>query len=245
MEKAAELSDYLPLSFNSPEEQEYVAFLWDTFETNYTHGKYQFAFLAYHMLTMSFVYFNIWQIKRTEPKNFEMSLIGFGKDVEKNLIAATSPFVFSMVNERTILRLLKLIACDNSKIGTYTKLVDDRNDSAHANGHIFFSTQAALDKKITQILRIVEEIQTHSKSMIERCWREFLLRSHDHEEREYSDATDQIREVLVHENYMSQMDINLCLAHDLSDLRERGDFSQIEELHNCLQVTYGMEIERV
>ena len=27
MEKAAELSDYLPLSFNSPEEQEYVAFL--------------------------------------------------------------------------------------------------------------------------------------------------------------------------------------------------------------------------
>ena len=81
--------------------------------------------------------------------------------------------------------------------------------------------------------------------MIERCWREFLLRSHDHEEREYSDATDQIREVLVHENYMSQMDINLCLAHDLSDLRERGDFSQIEELHNCLQVTYGMEIERV
>jgi len=25
--------------------------------TNYTHGKYQFAFLAYHMLAMSFVYF--------------------------------------------------------------------------------------------------------------------------------------------------------------------------------------------
>ena len=74
--------------------KEYVAFLWDTFETNYTHGKYQFAFLAYHMLTMSFGYFNIWQIKRTEPKNFEMSLIGVGKDVEKNLIAATSPFVF-------------------------------------------------------------------------------------------------------------------------------------------------------
>ena len=97
MEEAADLGDYLPLSFNSPNEQEYVTFLWDAFETNYTHGKYQFAFLTYHMLTMSFVYFNLWQIKKTEPKNFEMSLIGFGKDVEKNLIAATSPFVFSMV----------------------------------------------------------------------------------------------------------------------------------------------------
>ena len=28
----------------------------DTFEMNYSHGKYQFAFLAHHMLTMSFVY---------------------------------------------------------------------------------------------------------------------------------------------------------------------------------------------
>jgi len=34
------------------------------FETNFTYGKYQFAFLAYHMLAMSFVYFNIWQISR-------------------------------------------------------------------------------------------------------------------------------------------------------------------------------------
>ena len=238
MEEAAELGNYLPLSFTSPKEQEYVAFLWDAFETNYTHGKYQFAFLAYHMLTMSFVYFNIWQIKKTEPKNFEMSLIGFGKDVEKNLIAATSPFVFSMVNERTILRFLKLISCDNDKIGTYTRLVDERNKTAHSNGNIFFSTQAALDTKITEILCVVEEIQTHSKPVIERCYRKFLLRSHDHEEREYPDATDQIREVLIHENYMSQMDIKLCLAHDLSDLRECGESAQIVELHNCLQADF-------
>ena len=118
MEEATELTNYLPLSFKTPKEQEYIEFLWDAFETNYTHGKYQFAFLAYHMLTMSFVYFNIWQIKQTAPKDFAMGLIGFGKDIEKNLLDATSPFVFSSVNERSILRFLKLIACDNSKIGT-------------------------------------------------------------------------------------------------------------------------------
>ena len=72
MEEAAELANYLPLSFKSPKEQEYIEFLWDAFDTNYTHGKYQFAFLAYHMLTMSFIYFNIWQIKQTEPKDFAM-----------------------------------------------------------------------------------------------------------------------------------------------------------------------------
>ena len=79
---------------------------------------------------MSFVFFNIWQIRQTEPKDFAMGLIGFGKDIEKSLLEATSPFVFSTVNERSILRFLKLIACDNGKIGTYAKLVDDRKDTA-------------------------------------------------------------------------------------------------------------------
>lgn len=88
MEEAAELGNYLPISFKSPKEQEYIEFLWDAFETNYTHGKHQFAFLAYHMLTMSFVYFNIWQIKQTEPKDFAMGLIGFGRDIEKSLLEA-------------------------------------------------------------------------------------------------------------------------------------------------------------
>jgi len=189
MEDAIELNNYLPLSFKSPKEQEYIAFLWDVVETNYTHGKYQFAFLAYHMLAMSFVYFNIWQIKQTEPRDFEKGLIGFGKEVEKNLLAATSPFVFSTVPERSILRFLKLIACDNSKIGTYTKLVDDRNDTAHPNGNIFFSTQAALDIKIREILRVVEEIQTHSRPVIEHCYGEFLRQNHDPDGREYPDST--------------------------------------------------------
>lgn len=33
MDEAAELGNYLPLSFKSPKEQEYIEFLWDAFET--------------------------------------------------------------------------------------------------------------------------------------------------------------------------------------------------------------------
>ena len=239
MEEAAELGNYLPLSFKTRSEQEYIAFLWDTFETNYTHGKYQFAFLAYHMLTMSSIYFNIWQIRQAKPKDFEMGLIGFGKDIEKSLLTATSPFTFSSVKERSILRLLKLIDCDNGKIGTYAKLVDDRNEVVHPNGNIFFSTVAALDDKITEILRVVDEIQNHSKSVIEHVYREFMLQNHDPEEREYPDAVDQIREVLIHGNYMSQKDIEVCLGFDLAELGERAEFPQIEELYQSLVAAYG------
>jgi hypothetical protein len=38
-----------------------------------------------------------------------------------------------------------------------------RNETAHPNGNIFFSTQAALDAKITEILRVVDEIQTRDR----------------------------------------------------------------------------------
>ena len=101
------------------------------------------------------------------------------------------------------------------RFGTYAKLVDDRNESAHPNGNIFYSTEAALDVKITEILRVVGEIQTHSQPVIEHCYREFLLQNHDPDEREYPDAADQIREVLIHGNYLSQKDIEICLCFDV------------------------------
>jgi hypothetical protein len=143
------------------------------------------------------------------------------------------------VNERSILRLLKLIACDNGKIGTYAKLVDDRNATAHPNGNIFFSTQAAVDAKIREILRVVDEIQTHSRPVIEHAYREFLLQNHDPEEREYPDAADQIREVLIHENYLSQKDIEICLGFDPAGIADRPEIDSIRALHEVLKSVYG------
>ena len=238
MDEAVELGNYLPLSFKSPKEQEYIEFLWEAFESNYTHGKYQFAFLAYHMLTMSFVYFNIWQIRKARRSEFENGLIGFAKN-EKELLIASSPFAFSVVPERTMLRFLKIIQCDNGKIGTYAKLVDDRNDSAHPNGHILFSTQSALDIQIRETLRIVDEIQAHSKPVIEQCYREFLLQSYDPDVREYPDSVDQIREVLIHENYFSQKDIEICGAYDLRKLPGDAPIEIIRSFHDVLCDEYA------
>ncbi len=239
MEEAIELGDYLPLSFNTPKEQEYIEFLWGAFGTNYTDGKYQFAFLAYHMLTMSFVYFNIWQIRQNIPHDFEKAMVGFNKDLEKELLDATSPFTFWRVNESSVMRFFKLIGCDNGKVGSYAALVRDRNDSAHTNGQIAYSTQAALDTKIHEILRVVDEIQTHSACVIEQCYQEFLLQSHDPEEREYAGDADQIREVLIHGNYLSQKDIDICLGFNLASLADQPAIEDIRQLHEALMSEYG------
>ena len=148
--------------------RDYIAFLWDAFDQLHPR-QVPPAFLAYHMLTMSFVYSTSGRFGRPAG-GFEKGLIGFAK-TSKNLLAQP-PFVFSSVNERSILRLgrssrrstsipesCSLIACDNGKIGTYAKLVDDRNETAHPNGNIF-STQAT-DTKITEMQRVADEIQTH------------------------------------------------------------------------------------
>jgi len=242
MEEAAELGNYLPLFFKSPEEQEYIEFLWDAFETNYTNDKYQFAFLAYHMLTMSVVYFNIWQIRQMRPDDFRTALIGFDKEVENALLAATSPFSFchEKLKERTMLRLLKLIACGNDKIGTYAKLVDDRNQTAHSNGKILFSSRDELDAKINRTLCAVADIQAHLKQVIQHCYREFLVRSANPEEREYPGPVEQIQEALIHDNYLSQKDIDFCLEFDLESLKEATNFGEMKELHDAL-ARYNLE----
>ena len=238
MDEALDLLDYLPVSFKTPSEQEYISFLWDAFEENFASAKYQFAFLGYHMLMKSFVYFNLWQLRRAIPDDFEKGLIGFSKESEKTLLKAPSPFIFSAVGESAILRLLRLMGCDDSKIGQYGKLIRDRNNAAHANGRIFLRTQQEADSQIREVLRAVHEIQTHSQPIINRCYEDFLIQSYNLDEREYPDTEDQIREVLIHSNYMSLKDIEICVNFDVSVL-EDDNRDAIEALHNTLCEAYG------
>ena len=177
MDDAFDLADYLPVSLKTPSEQEYISYLWEAFEGNYNSGKYHFAFLGYHMLMMSFVYFKVWQTRESCPVDFEKGLIGFARDDDRKSLRDASPFTFSKVNERSILQLLKLIGCEESNIGNYKKFVDDRNDTAHANGNIYFRTQSAMDAKIRQVLQAVEEIQFHSQPVISRYYQKLMLDS--------------------------------------------------------------------
>ena len=231
IDEANQLQDFMPISYRTAKEGEYVQFLWEAFNDNCAAGKYQFAFLAYHMLIMCFVYFNIWQIKLIKPESFATALIGFGKELERELLEATSPFTFSVVSESVVMRFLKLIQCDNGKIGSYTKLVKDRNDTAHSNGNIFYSTEAELAGKIREIVRLVIEIQSHSEGIILDGYRSFLLDSADPEGRQHIDAADQVREVLIHESYMSSSDLNFCGEFDISEFSDHPHYVEIEALH--------------
>ena len=238
MEDAIDLVDYLPISFKSAAEQDYISFLWDTFTENYDSGKHQFAFLAYHMLMMSFVYFKIWKIKSILSEDYNKGVIGYNKDDEQKLLNATSPFEFSMVGESRVLRLLRLIGCDNSQIGNCTRLVKDRNEIAHANGHTYYSTRSQLDDQVRKVLRSVQEIQSQSSQLVTLFYNEFLEVSCEIDDREYTDDVDQIREVLIHNNYLSIQDIQICMEYDILGV-DHENATCVQALHQTLLDTFG------
>ncbi len=240
MGNANEILAYLPNSFKTKEEQVYINFLWESYESNYNNGKFPFAFIAFHMLYMSFVYFEVWQIKENRTSDFEKAMLGLSNEVEQTFLTATTPFAFVKSNEAPFFKFLKLLGCDNAKIGNYKKSVDDRNNSAHSNGRIFFNNQALIDQKINEVLRNVEDIQTHSKPIIDECLITFLKDSFDPDNREYFDDNDQLREILIHGNYISQKDIEHLLTFDITQLSAETNYREMETLYNAFKKEYAI-----
>jgi len=217
MEDATELSNYLPLSFKTKSEEQYIQFLWDAFQSNYTDGKYEFASLAFHLLYMSFVSFSIWQIRLVREDDFKKALIGFQIESEAKLLDADTPFKFyEKLKESQIFRFLKLIGCANDQVGEFAKFVKRRNKIAHPSGTVFFNDQVSIDAEITEMMREVANIQLHMRPIIVEVYDRFLLECVGIEEREYSEPEQEIETRLIHRNYVSQKDISICLGFSVT-----------------------------
>jgi hypothetical protein len=230
MDDALPILEYLPNSFREPGEQEYIDFLWDAFASNYENEKYQFAMLPYHMLYMSFVYFSVWQIKLMRPRDFENASI-FVPQKEPDILRATSPFTFSVVNERSVFRFLKLIGCEDQHTRSFARLVDVRNELAHSNGLINCRDQTAADQRIAEVMRQVRAIQSHMTPLLHECLKLFLVEScADEEGMQYDNPEDQIRELLFHRHYFSRRDIKACSSFEVQTLRAESNFLDIERL---------------
>lgn len=242
MEEALELAEYLPASFKTTSEQDYVRFLWDAFESNYTSEKFEFASLAYHLLYMSFVSFSIWQIRLAREQDFKHALVGFQPEAENNLLAAVSPYKFyDKLKESQIFRFLKIIGCDNAQVGEFSKFVKRRNKIAHPSGTVFFNDQNALDDEIVEIMKEVTNIQGHMRPLILTIYDAFLNESADSETREYSIAADEVTTGLVHRYYLSLKDIRICLGTDLVKYASHPHEQGIKELHEALGQLNPME----
>jgi hypothetical protein len=233
MTDALGIHDYLPLAYPSASEGEYIRFVWEAFEGNYSAKKYQFAMLAFHMLYMSNVYFSVWQIKQTKPDAFIHAVLFQQK--EKELLSASSPFTFSEVNERSVFKFLRLAGCENQHIGKFQKLVDQRNEIAHPNGNIFFSDQASADKRIEEIMQQIRGIQAHMTPVLHECFMQFLRDGANPDEREIADPNDHIEINFIHKYYLSSKDIDACLTCNIDEFNNSPFKGEVDTLVNALR----------
>jgi hypothetical protein len=239
MDESLELVDFLPVSFKTQSEGEYVAFLWDAFQSNYTSEKFEFASLAFHLLYMSYVSFSIWQIRIVREQDFKNALVGFQNEAENSLLEADSPFKFyERLKESQIFRFLKLIGCDNDQVGEFAKFVKRRNKIAHPSGTVFFNDRIAIDAEIGEMMREVRNIEDHMRAVIVEIYKGFLVDSADQEELEYATLDQEIEINLIHRNYMSRKDLDICRSLDIQALRDHQNFGVIQGLHESLRQAY-------
>lgn len=249
MEEAQRIFDYLPLL---PPDDEYIRFLWETFESNYQNDKYQFAYIAYHMLFMSFIYYQIAKIYLTE-NDICRDLMTFTGKVQEHIDnherkkadgkeSDLAPLQkFSLENERTIMGLFISIGCTREEIKSMKTIVDGRNSIAHSNGNIFYKTKESLEGKINEMLTCVEVIQVKSKRIIEKSFHAFLIKSQNPDEREFLDDESQIKEIFVHGNYLSLEDIKIAKKYDISVLINQAGYANIRSLAQSLSDLYKEE----
>jgi hypothetical protein len=249
IEDAQRLFDYLPLEHKSKPEGDYVDFLWEAFKVNYENEKYQFAYIAYHMLFMCFVYFQLAKIYLNAPDEIRQFLIFVNKAqsavdnyevkykeaLQKKLDAPQfNPFSLSEENERTIVGLFVAIGCNRETIKRLRKIVDERNNIAHSNGNINFSSQDYLDEKIEEILACVDQIDKKTAPIITACTEKFLLGSATPEENEYIDENDQVREVLIKGNYFSSNDMEMAGLYPIDKLEHTAEHPYIQKLFQAI-----------
>ena len=232
MDEALALADYLPVAYRSSTEEAYIRFLWESFQSNYEGGKFEFSCLAFHLLYMSFVSFSLWRIRYVREQDFRNALIGFQSTKEVDLLKAETPFAFyEKLKEAEIFRFFKLLGCENQQVGEFSKFLKNRNQVAHPTGTVLFNDKKSIDAEIGKMLREVANIQNHMKPIVLELYAQFLQESADPEARQYSDPDDEVRFAFVHQNYISAKDIEVCLSCDLTPYENNFDLPLIVSMH--------------
>lgn len=229
IEDVAKVFNFLPIHYKRLSDKEYIDFLWCSFVSNYEGKQYQFSFIAFHMIYMSFIYFVIWRIREFKGNDFEKIVIGMSvnRRYENDLGQITSPFTFADIGESDIFKFFKLFDCQHEKILDWHKSVTLRNSTTHSNGTIRIG-EDNFEKEINHILKCVSEIQTYSQKLLLETFENFLLGSFYEEDLPFGSYEDEIRE-----NFVSKYDLSIA---DIRFLRKKFNVYKLKENENFPEI---------
>ena len=134
-----DIINYLPID---PIDEEdvitYIENITNLITVNYKYGQYQFAYFGLHLLYMTYIYCTVWKIGRILPERYSDAVVfartysNREKDMDIDNIGTI--FQYSLIPEKDISKIFKIIDLDKSQISNVGILVDVRNEMAHASG---------------------------------------------------------------------------------------------------------------
>jgi hypothetical protein len=223
-EKINEIRDYLPIYFESKENDEYIEYLTSAYLKNLEAEKYQFAFIAFHMLYMSFVYKTIWLLKKNGDKTKFESIINICRR-KNDLGIYTSLFDISVLGETESFNFLQILLFHKNELAKFSYPVEVRNHCSHASGKVHYNAKY-IEEYISREIDYATEIHAKSEPLIKKLFLDFFNQNWNPNEREWGSGKDSIED-FIRKNSFSSKDIEYLTKLDLPELKSKSNVQKI------------------
>ncbi len=242
--------EYLPEEFEDETEEKYIDALMLAAQTSYENGLYQFAYVQYHMLFMTAVYYAILKVSVLHEEELKKALYYLLKDRYTDFWKETNTKngklyfgSFAIITESDVFMLLKVVGLDNNLLGELQKLVRARNKYAHANGQLLLTSDElfmeALNNYNANIQRVVDLLQNDLIVFYKKTISDPVF--YDPEIRAFLDPDEQIIQEFIKEHSLSKTELNWLRKVALSDFNGLEGEHEIKSLH-CALIKYYREL---
>lgn len=210
-----EILNFLPVN---PDDEEdiinYVQNITNLVAVNYKYSQYQFAYFGVHLLYMTYIYCTAWKIGQIEPERYKDAIVFArsysGRERDLKIEDAESIFAYSLIPERDIAKLFKIIGLDKSQISAVDDIVVTRNEMAHASGKFEILTEDSFDAKVSSILTSMKNIHRCMNMPIRKWCEQILLSFCAGEYDGYDDPKDFISEQMIQSFKLSINELLVC-----------------------------------
>ncbi len=236
-----EILNFLPIN---PDDEEdvinYIQNITNVVAVNYKYGQYQFAYFGIHLMYMTYIYCTAWKIGQIEPERYKDAIVFArpysGREKDLKIEDADSIFAYSIIPEKDIAKLFKIIELDKSQISVVGDLVDTRNDMAHASGKFEILTEESFDVKVSSILTSMNTIHRCMNKPIRKWYEQVLLSFCAGEYEGYDEPKDIIFEQMIQSFKLSTNELLICNEMSVSSLitAHRGYQTKLKEFKKAV-----------
>lgn len=218
-----EILSYLPIEAEDAEDvAAYLKNITNLIALNYKYEQYQFAYFGLHLLYMTYIYFTVWKISKIYPERYADAVVFArtysGRNNEIDFANIGSIFEYSLVPEKELPKIFRIIDLNDGQIGIIAGLVDTRNDMAHASGKFELLTEISFDTNANSVYASLKNIHRCMDKPVRQWYEDFLKQFCEGEFSEYTDYSDLIFEKMIQGFNLSVNELLICNEMSLKTL---------------------------